>query len=248
MTSSLIDQIAAAPPEPERSIDDVFADAVIEETTPRTTPRPRGRPRKPKFDDDGNPIEPTPRQPRQPSNAKLSEDLLETTVSLASDISAVAPTVAGVLIARAEKTVDGLLALSAGHKRTTAALRKVASASKVTELLSTALLIVVAAMVDFGRLPSDSPILDRIGYTELTRDDKGKPVRDEQGKFVKDKKTIRDIYNVMHPDEAMGNVQYIESSFESESWIPPAPMGKAAYVTPMNMMAGTPPWERPEWK
>jgi hypothetical protein len=197
MTSTLIDEIANAPDEPVQ--DSLFGDPIIEDGEPRLTKerKPRRR-RQPRLDENGEPIAPTPRAPR---NAKLNEDLLEFTVSFASDISAVAPTAAGVLISRAEQTVDGLMALAAGKKRTTAVLRKVASVSKVTELLTTLMMVIVALAVDFGRIDSNSPILDNIGFTELVRDQSGKLSRDDRGMAVKDRKTIRDIYNTMHPDE-----------------------------------------------
>ena len=237
MTSSLIDDIAAAPDEPEP---DLLAGVEMEAAPVRTRQRGPGRPRKIRIDPEtGEPIEPTPRQPR---NAKLAEELLETTVSAASDISAVAPTVAGVLIARAETTVDGLVALASGHKRTTAVLRRVAKASKIAELLTTFMLIFVAAAVDFGRIPSDSPLLDNLGFTEIVKDNKGKPTKDDQGKFIKDRTTLRYIYDTMHdgPQPVQDAPQYPNTSVTTERGAPP-------YMTPMNMMAGTPPWERPEW-
>lgn len=239
MTSTLIRDIENAPPEPEpEEIEDLFSGMETEELQPRTRQR---RPRKPRVDAEGNPLPPVTRQPR---NAKLAEDLLETTVSVASDLSAVAPTVAGVLIARAEATVDGMMALASGHKRTTAALRKVASVSKVAELLSILSLIVVAAMVDFGKIPVDSPILDRIGYAEISRNEQGKARKDDQGRIVKDHKTIRDIYNTMHPDQ--------ESTLDGPPAMPdwngqtPSTGTGRAFMVPMGMRPdGTNAWEGP---
>lgn len=193
MTAALFSEIESAPDEPDLPLFDVV-ETEPESTEPKRT-RQR-RPRQKKYDEDGNEIKAT----RAPRGAKLNDELLESVVSAASDLSAIAPTMAGVLVARAEVTVDGLVALAAGRKRTTAVLKKVASASKISELLTTALLLGLAAAIDFGRIPPESPILDRIGYTELIRDDAGKLKRDDKGLLVKDRKTLRDIYETMNPD------------------------------------------------
>jgi len=131
-------------------------------------------------------------------SAKLEEDLLESTVSLASDISAVMPTVAGVLIARAEVAVQGMMGLAKGHPRVQKFLQKGASASKIADLMSTVAMVVIAAMVDIGRISIDSPILDRIGYADIVRDDKGKARKDpERGTIIKERRTLRDIHDMM---------------------------------------------------
>lgn len=190
MTSALIDEIQAAPDEPA-PVDDLFTDGALE--APRRT-RP-GRPRKPRIDPDTGEEIKTVRQPRM--GVKMQEELLEGVVSVASDLSAIAPTVAGVLIARAESTVDGMMALAKGRPRTAAALRKVASVSKIAELLSIAGMLVFAAMVDFGRIPATHPLLDTIGYAEIVRDSNGKATKDDKGKIVKERTTLRDIRNAM---------------------------------------------------
>lgn len=192
MTSSLFSELDDLPEAPEKP-ESLFGDAVMDDPEPpRRTRQPR-KPREKKYDADGNEI----KQTRAPRNAKLAEELLDTTVSIASDISAFAPTMAGVLIARAEAAVDGMTALAQGHPRTTAALKKFASVSKVAGLLEVALLLVVAGMADFGKIPASSPLLDRIGYAEIVRDEKGKPVKDDHGLIVKDRKTLRDIRKAM---------------------------------------------------
>lgn len=199
MTSSLfteLEDLPEAPPKPES----LFGDPVIEEDTevPRRTRRPR-KPREKKYDDDGNEI----KQTRAPRNAKLSEDLLETTVSIAGDLAPFAPTMAGVLVARAEVLTDGLMALAQGHPRTTAALKKVASAGKMAGLIEFALLIAFAGAVDFGKIPASSPLLDRIGYSEIIRDQNGKAVKDDKGLIKKNRMTIRDIRRTMGIDDAV---------------------------------------------
>lgn len=133
--------------------------------------------------------------------AKLADDLVEALVSRASDLSIVLPTVAGVLIARADTAVDGMLALAKGHKRTTAALHRIANGNKAVDLFSIVALLGVALMVDLGKIPVESPILDRVGYSEVVRGSDGKSQKDDRGMIVKDRKTLRDIHDLMTGEE-----------------------------------------------
>jgi len=213
MTATLFSEIESAPDDP---VTDPPLFGTVETESDTATPR-RTRQRQPrakKIDPDtGEEIKAT----RAPRNAKLNDDLLESVVSAASDLSAIAPTVAGVLVARAEVTVDGLMALATGRKRTTAVLKKVASVSKISELLTTALLLGIAAAVDFGRIPADSPLLDRIGYTDLVRGEDGKLKKDDRGFVVKERMTLRDIYETMNPNAPA------PSGPEMPQWSPTAP-------------------------
>jgi len=198
-----MDELMAAPDEPER-VDSLFGPAITEDDDgPKLTREPRvrrpRRPRAPRLDPDTG--EPLPPQTRAPRNAKLNEDLLEFTVVFASSLSAIAPTAAGVLVARAETISNGLTKLASGHKRTTAVLKSVVSVGAMTETLTTIVMFVAALAVDFGRLDASSPVLDNIGYAEIVRDDKGKLQRDARGMVVKDSHTLRDIYNTMHDVE-----------------------------------------------
>jgi hypothetical protein len=197
VTSALFSSIDELPDAPEKT-EDLFGTVSMEddEKPVRRTRAPR-KPREKKYDADGNEVKAT----RVTSTARLNEDLLETTVSIASDISAFAPTVAGVLVARAEVTVDGLTALAKGKPRTTAALKKVASVGKIAGLLEVGLLLFVAGMADFGKIPANSPILDRIGYAEIIRDEKGKALKDDHGMVAKQRTTIRDIRRSMGIDD-----------------------------------------------
>ncbi len=196
MTTAFLEDVANAP-EPEVPPEDDWSTAVVTEPSPQRT-RQRRSPRKPKIDPDtGEEITPAARIPR---NSTLKEQLLEPYVSLASDLSAVAPTTAGVLIVRAEKTVDGIVDLASGHKRTMAALRKVAKGGKAIDLVETLLMLVIAAAVDFGRLPVESPLLDMIGHVEIVRDSAGKFAKDAQGKMIKEKTSLRDIRDKMIPE------------------------------------------------
>ena len=225
MTSTLMDDIANAPP-PKGADDDLFAQVAFEddEAPQRTSEgRSKGRGSRTRLREcescgteftggtklcpDCRETKPrTERSTPAKSTQKLSEDLVEALVSRASDISIVFPTVAGVLIARAEATVDGALALAKGHKRTMAALQKVAAGNKAADLVTVALLLAVAAMVDIGRIPVESPILDKVGYSEVLRDDKGKAEKDERGMILKDRKTLRDIHDAMTGTESSSDI------------------------------------------
>jgi hypothetical protein len=197
VTSALFSEIDSLPDAPEKT-EDLFGTVSMDDADEpvRRTRRPR-KPREKKYDADGNEIKAT----RVTSTARLNDDLLETTVSIASDISAFAPTVAGVLVARAEVTVDGLTALAKGKPRTTAALKKFASVGKIAGLLEVGLLLFVAAMADFGKIPASSPILDRVGYAEILRDEKGKARKDDHGMVLKQRTSIRDIRISMGIDD-----------------------------------------------
>lgn len=237
MPDTLLDDIAAAPAEP---------DYVPPEPAPKPavrTKRGRGRPRKnplpddviPDMEGDKDEDKPAPRKPRSPSVSarKLSDDLLGVTVELASDLSPFAPTVAGVLISRAEVAVDGMMALAKGKPRVEAALRKVTSVSKVAELFSFGVLLVAAAAVDSGRIPPSSPLLDHLGYAELIRDDNGKPLRDEAGRIRKTRRTLRDIRTTMVGEDPTVGMPVSDMP----SWEPVGPEStntREAFFPPMN--------------
>lgn len=206
MTNALFEQIADSPDEPvATNVSDLFsASSVVEEVPepPKRTRRGPGRPRKePQYDPEtGEEIKPERKQ-YTPRNAKLQEELLEGYVAVASEVAIVAPTLAGVLIARAEVTVDGLVKLASGNKKLTALLKKSTSVSKYAEIGQTILLCVLAGAVDFGRIDPSSPILSNIGYAEIVRKEDGKPARDSRGLLQKEYKTLREIYDTMHKDQ-----------------------------------------------
>src|SRR5215210_2508997 len=113
-----------------------------EDVTPKRTRRRRTQ------SEDGD----APPRTRAPRNSKLNEELLEGYVSLATDFATVMPTVSGVLIHRAERTVDGIVALAQGHPRVMKALRTSAKFSKGADVLQTVFLVLVAAAIDLGRI------------------------------------------------------------------------------------------------
>lgn len=239
MTATLLDDIANAPVDETPDVD-LFAGGSVEDdsNTPSRTSEPRGkgrgsRTRERECENCGttftgghklcNDCKPTatPRAAASPrGSAKLEEDLLESTISVASDISAIAPTVAGVLIARAEVAVQGMMSLAKGHPRVAKILQKTASASKVADLMSTLAMVVIAAMVDFGRIPLDSPVLDRLGYADIVRDEKGKAQRNPaDGTIVKQRRTLREIHDMMTGEDT----SQPDTQADMNGWNPMAP-------------------------
>jgi hypothetical protein len=197
MTSSLLDEAAQYEPPPP-SIEDEWGAAVLD--APDPPKRKRGRPRKqPEIDPETGKEIPPVKRTYTPRTGKLKEELLEPYVELAANLAIAAPTVSGVLILRAEKTVDGLVDLASGHPRVLAALKKATKASKGADVVETVLLVMVAAAVDMGKVPAAHPILDKIGHSEIVKDEKGNP-RKEGNKILKERTTLREIYNQMHPE------------------------------------------------
>lgn len=199
---------------------DFLSGATLEDDDDAAPKRTR-RPRKPR-DPDAPPVT------RQPRNGKLADELLEGYVSLATDLSAVMPTVSGVLIHRAERSVDGIIGLAQGHPRVMKALRASAKVSKGADVVQTLFLVAVAAMIDMGRISIDHPILDSLGDVQIMRGPDGKPMRDAQGRVAKERTTLRDIHNAM---TGGGAPEPAEAPFEPQwSPMPPGPMT----VPPMN--------------
>lgn len=167
---------------------DYLSSATLEDDD---APKRTRRRRKPASDDDATP------RTRAPRNSKLSEELLEGYVSLATDFATVMPTVAGVLIHRAERTVDGIVSLAQGHPRVMKALRTSAKFSKGADVLQTVFLVIVAAAIDIGRIPVDHPILDTLGDVTIVKGPDGKAARDNSGRIIKERMSLRDIHDAM---------------------------------------------------
>lgn len=172
-------------------VPDYLAGMTLEDDEDAKPKRTRRR-RSPSVDDDGTP------RTRQPRNAKLQEELLEGYVSLATDLATVMPTVSGVLIHRAERSVDGIVKLAQGHPRVMKALRTSAKFGHAADVLQTLFLVAVAAMIDMGRIPVDHPILDTLGDVSIAKDANGKAIRDGAGRIQKERVTLREIYETMH--------------------------------------------------
>lgn len=172
---------------------DYLAGMTLEED-PEPEPKRTRRRRAPS--EDGEP------RTRQPRNAKLQEELLEGYVSLATDLATVMPTVSGVLIHRAERSVDGIVKLAQGHPRVMKALRTSAKFGHAADVLQTLFLVAVAAFIDMGRIPVDHPILDTLGDVSIAKDANGKTIRDGAGRIQKERVTLREIYETMHGADA----------------------------------------------
>lgn len=235
MTTSLMEDIASAPDDPEPPL--FGAPELDDDTddTPKRTHEPKEGKRGPRVrerecescgktfiggrkvcsDCKGTTPKPSPR-----GNARLEEDLLESTISVASDISAVAPTVAGVLVSRAEVAVSGMMSLAKGHPRIEAMLKRTASVSRIADLASTVVMLVIAGMVDFGRIPLESPLLDRIGYADIVRDERGKAQRDERGTIVKERRTLREIHDMMTGEDSSSGMQ-VPPMWEPQNGVSP---------------------------
>ena len=237
MTSSLIDDIASAPEDP--GADALFAEPELEDAPQRTKePEPGKRgPRKRERqctecgktfvggrrvcpDCKGTPVTTTRTQPR--GSARLEEELLESLIEVASDIAPVMPTVAGVLVARGEQATHGLVTLAKGKPRTTAILEKIAKGGQSAGLVSFGVMLVIAAMVDLGKISPDSMILDSVGYAEILRDEKGKAQRNERGLLVKERHTLREIREMMTgEDTSRQTPAFHESTWDPVSGVAP---------------------------
>lgn len=191
-----------------------------EEVKPRRTRRPRNT-----TNEDGTP------RTRAPRNAKLQEELLEGYVALATDLATVMPTVSGVLIHRAERSVDGIVKLAQGHPRVMKALRTSAKFTHAADVLQTLFLVLVAAMIDMGRISVEHPILDTLGDVTIAKDSNGKVQRDMSGRIVKERVSLRDIYDTMHGTDSTA------SPMQESPFAPPnldSPFSGPTTMPPMN--------------
>lgn len=107
-----------------------------------------------------------PRGPRRTSK-KLADDLLNPWAKLAKTLMWGAPTVAAVMLEGGERTVDAIVSIAAEHPRMLAALQKVSKIGPATDLADMALSILVAAALDFGRIPPEHPIAALSGVASL---------------------------------------------------------------------------------
>lgn len=106
------------------------------------------------------------RGPRR-SSQKLANDLLNPWAKLAKTLMWGAPTVAAVMMDGGERTVDAIVSIASEHPRMLAALQKVSKIGPATDLADMALSIVVAAFLDFGRIPPEHPLATLSGVASL---------------------------------------------------------------------------------
>ena len=142
-----------------------FENATFEdnEESPTRTRKPRsdkGKPRGPRGSGGS-------RGPRAGTQKKIVDDLLVPYATLSAGLALTAPTAAGVLMARGEKTVEAVVSLAAGNPRMLAALQKAAKVGPATEILQTLLMVGVAGAMDFGRIPPDNPLAAVMGISEI---------------------------------------------------------------------------------
>lgn len=93
------------------------------------------------------------------STKKLANELLNPWAKLSKALALPFPTVAAVMATRGENTMDALVSIASGHPRMLAALTKASKVGPAADLAETAMYIVVAAMLDLGKLNVESPVM-----------------------------------------------------------------------------------------
>lgn len=151
-----------------------FENDVEPDTKPERTRKPRS--------DKGQPR--AARGTRTSSTRSLADSLLQPYAMLASGLGFVAPTVTAVLLSRGEKTVDAFVEIAKRHPRMLAALKKASVMGPATELATTGIQVVIAAALDFGRLPVDHPLAFSMGITELYMQVHPQPVDESVNGFA----------------------------------------------------------------
>lgn len=140
--------------------------AIIEPANDAPEDEAPTRTRKPRSDK-GKPRSTGGRPSRASSLKKLADDLLEPWAMLAAGASMTMPTLAGVMISRGERTADAIVKIAEKHPRMLKALQKGAEMSAFSELAQTGLQMVIAAGMDFGRIPPDSPMGMMTGVSDI---------------------------------------------------------------------------------
>lgn len=125
----------------------------IEEETPKRTRKPRADAGKPRG--------------RRPSNSALKSQLLVPWATVALAVSQPLPLVGAVMTVRGEPTIDALLSLAADHPKMMAALKTAAKAGPASELLQTGALMLMAAMIEIGRIKPDVGVAQATGLTGM---------------------------------------------------------------------------------
>jgi hypothetical protein len=107
------------------------------------------------------------RPSRASASKKLADELLQPWAVIAAGCSMTAPTVAGVMMERGEKTVDSIVKIAEKHPRMMKALQKASEVGAFAELFQTGFQMAIAAGMDFGRIPTDSPLGMLSGVSEI---------------------------------------------------------------------------------
>lgn len=154
---NLDEAILAEPPD---STDDIDSPNDID-GAPKRTRKPRSDKGQPRGTRAGG------RPTRASTSKRIADDLLQPWAVIAAGCSMTAPTVAGVMIERGEKTVDSIVKIAEKHPRMMKALQKASEVGAFAELFQTGLQMVIAAGMDFGRIPADSPIGVLTGVSDI---------------------------------------------------------------------------------
>lgn len=137
--------------------------AVISDVDEDDAPPP-SRTRKPRSDK-GKPR--GTRGTRASSARKVADDLLVPWATIAAGVAMTAPTLSAVMLMRGEKTMDSVVSLASGHPRMMQALQKASKAGPAAELVQTGFMMVLAAGLDFGRIPPEHPMAIATGLTDV---------------------------------------------------------------------------------
>lgn len=142
--------------------------AVLEDEPPPPPPERTRKPRSDKGQTRGS--RGTGRPSGQAKLRAVADDLLVPWATLAAATSMTAPTFAAVMLRRGEKTIDSVVKIAADHPRMMKALTTASKMGPFAEIGQTILEGILAAALDFGRLPPEHPFAIGTGMTQLYAD------------------------------------------------------------------------------
>ncbi len=104
---------------------------------------------------------------RKTSTNKLAAELVDPIAKIAMGMAFTSPTAASVLITRGENTATALVAIAEKHPRMLAALQKASQIGPASDLVQTAVMLIIAVQVDLGRIDPQHPLAGVTGVTDL---------------------------------------------------------------------------------
>lgn len=107
---------------------------------------------------------PTGKLPKPRADALVAK-LCDPIAKLATAMMFAAPTVACVFVERGETTARALVAIAEGRPKMLAALENVSKVGPVTDLAETLICALIAASLDFGKMPPEHPLAVITGNT-----------------------------------------------------------------------------------
>lgn len=110
------------------------------------------------------------RAPRASTKKQIVADLLVPYATLAAGASMTAPTLSAVMLARGEATMDAIVSIAGDHPRMMKALKTASKMGPYAEIAQTAFMVMLAAGMDFGRIPPEHPMAMSTGMTQLYMD------------------------------------------------------------------------------